>query len=414
MKQEEAAPSGLPVETGYRILRVIALVLLLSLLAFKARRLVQLQPAPVSDFASYWAAARLHLSGKNPYSPSLLWQLQKSIGAKELLPFLNPPWALPLLMPFGLLDYPASRVVFLLLSLSAILLCADRLWKFYGGTRRLRWVPPLVVITFFPVLLALKLGQMGALILIGATGFLYFANRGQWIAAGAATFLLSLKPHTVYLFWPAAALWALRKRQFGFLLGAVATIAVGSLVALLLDPSIFENFFRFARTLDEAVYRHSNPTIGALLRVFFGLEKQMMQFVSMVLGCTWLGLHWLRRREEWDWKQQLPSLMLVSLLTSSYVWVHDQVLLLVPVLQAVLILQTSRLRRVVGFGLSYLLINGFALAQNLLEFGDLWFVWTMAAWVSLYWAVLREKEIGSRTGVPFSGTTQQTVSRNPP
>jgi hypothetical protein len=376
----------------FQLVKYATLVVLLVVLGFRASRLLHLRSVPVTDFAAFWAAARLQLKGEDPYSPALLWELQKSIGGTEFLPFLNPPWAMPLLMPFGLLDYPIARVIFLLVSLSLIFLSADHLWAIYGGPHHLRWVPPVVIVTCFPVLLALKLGQMGALILFGATGFLHFANRGQWLAAGAFTSLLSLKPHTAYLFWPAAVLWAFRKRQFGFFFGAAVPILLASLVSLAVNPSIFQDFFQFSRSLDQAVYRHSNPTIGALLRVVFGLDKRVLQFVSMMLGCVWFAFRWLQRRKEWDWKDELPLFLLVSLLTSSYVWVHDQVLLLVPILQAVIALQGSRARRILGFFLAYLLINGIALAQNLLEFGDLWFVWTMAAWVSLYWAVFAKSQ----------------------
>src|SRR5690349_4995580 len=72
----------------------------------------------VSHFIQYWAAARVHLAGGDPYSLEQVRALQVVAGwpADEPLHFFmwNPPWMLPLLLPFGLLPFAVGRAAWLL------------------------------------------------------------------------------------------------------------------------------------------------------------------------------------------------------------------------------------------------------------------------------------------------------------
>src|SRR3990172_13387177 len=79
--------------------------------------------AHMNDFIEYWSAARLTLDGKNPYSPELMFEIQKPAGWLEGRPLMmwNPPWALTLVLPFGLLNYPIGQVFWLIFNLAALL-----------------------------------------------------------------------------------------------------------------------------------------------------------------------------------------------------------------------------------------------------------------------------------------------------
>jgi hypothetical protein len=62
----------------------------------------------VDDFVEYWSAGRLSLKGAYTYSPGELLALERQAGWRygEPTPMWNPPWTLPLIMPFGIFDYP--------------------------------------------------------------------------------------------------------------------------------------------------------------------------------------------------------------------------------------------------------------------------------------------------------------------
>ena len=68
----------------------------------------------------------------------------------------------------------------------------------------------LIAFTFVPTFLALLLGQISPLLLLGAVLFLVAQRQGRLLLAGAAADLMLLKPHLTYLFWVAFLLWSLR------------------------------------------------------------------------------------------------------------------------------------------------------------------------------------------------------------
>ena len=66
--------------------------------------------------------------------------------------------------------------------------------------------------------------------------------------------------------------------------------------------------------------RWATPTIGGTLRYFLGADKVWLQFVPTVLGVTWFCFYWLKERLTWNWPEQMPILVAVSVLTTSYGW----------------------------------------------------------------------------------------------
>src|SRR5262249_15787502 len=61
-------------------------------------------PLPLYDYVEYWSAGRLCATGHNSYSREELLDLQQQVGWTEsrALMMWNPPWTLPLVMPFGI------------------------------------------------------------------------------------------------------------------------------------------------------------------------------------------------------------------------------------------------------------------------------------------------------------------------
>ncbi len=128
---------------------------------------------PVDDFVEYWSASRLLLTHRNPYSSEEMLSIQRTAGWLESEPLMmwNPPWSLTLLIPFGFLKYSLGRLVWLLLNLGLIVVASDCLWRIYGGALRLRLVAWLLGFSFLPSLVALSIGQISPIVLVGITGF---------------------------------------------------------------------------------------------------------------------------------------------------------------------------------------------------------------------------------------------------
>jgi hypothetical protein len=314
----------------------LGLALAVLLLGYESFRLVS-NPAhlPVDDFVEYWAAGRLNLARGNPYAANQLLGLQQGAGWRNpsALMMWNPPWTFPLLMPFAMLPYPVGRLLWLMVNFAVVLLSADRIWRHYGGQAERRWVAWLLGFTFMPALSALSSGQISAFMLLGIVGFLHYVRRGQWWGAGAATVLVAIKPQFLYLFWIALLLWVLAQRRWAMLLGAGLTGLAALAIAMVVNPSVLGQYF--GATAGEPPLYWVTPTLGSALRILFGPERHWLQFAPMSVGVIWLAVYWHRHGARWQWDTEIPRLLLVCVVTTSYGWEFDQIVLLVPVLYVV-------------------------------------------------------------------------------
>jgi hypothetical protein len=330
--------------------RPALLVLLVILLALLGRALVRLSdPAitPHDDFISSWAAGRLHALGHDPYDPAAILAEQQAAGWPAKVPYRvwYPPWIMPLLAPFGLLPYPVGRLLWFVVHLTALLVCADRLWRYYGGDPRSRGVAWLVLSTFWPAVIDLRTGQTSAFLLLGLVGFLHFERRRLWGLAGASLVLVSVKPQFLHLVWIAVALWAVTERHWGVLLGAAAAGLALLVIALGCDPLVVAQFLHMAERFSPQPMVSS---IGELLRVLVrtrsGQDAPWLLFVPPLLSVIWFASYWRRHRAAWDWQEQMPVVVFVSVVTTCYAWIYDYVVLLIPVMQVAVAVVARRTR----------------------------------------------------------------------
>ena len=92
----------------------------------------EVTPRLVDDFSQYWAAGRLNLSGRNPYSPVDIYEQQLAIQPQKDRPTMmwNPPWTLAVTMPVGMMPYVSARLLWLVIQLVIIIGCIVGLWAF--------------------------------------------------------------------------------------------------------------------------------------------------------------------------------------------------------------------------------------------------------------------------------------------
>jgi hypothetical protein len=297
---------------------------------------------------------------------------------------LNPPWVLPLVAPFGLLSFATGKFLWLLIGLALMFISVHWLWDLYGGGES-RWIGWLVTVTFLPVAVVLAIGQIGPLLLFGLAGFLRFEARQDDYIAGTFLFLAALKPHLVFLVWIALLFWALHQRLWKPLAAFLAALAVASILAALLDHRVFQQYATLVA--GERVAWQETPTLGGLLRQISGLP--FMQFLLIGVALLWFALYWARWRSRWEWRHQLPSLLLVSMATTSYAWFFDQIVLLPCMFYATVVVLHSRRRRLFTAAIPYLAINCLVLLLVLNHRTTLWYSWTALAWLVLYAVVQR-------------------------
>jgi hypothetical protein len=367
------------------------------LLAIAVIGLIRLAPILVTpqiiasdDYLRFWAGARLNLHGENPYDLARISQLQVEAGdtlSNQNSLMLNPPWAIALIMPFGLPAYPISRVIWLLISAALILLASQMLWRIYSGEPKLRWLAMLTVFIFAPTISTLEKGQVTCFILLGIAGFLYFIviKRNDWLA-GLFLAISTVKPQLILLFFMALIFWIIHERRWKILLSMVAAIFTLTLVSALFNPHVIQQYLSMLVTYQVSDW--AVPTFGSYLRYFWlGLDQFWPQFLPFLLGLIWFAFYWKRHANCWNWAEQMPIILLVSILTSPYAWTYDLVVLLPAIILAVIWLIADRKSwsSILLLAL-FLLINILDLILHM-KLDEFWFIWLAPALFIWYLAV---------------------------
>ena len=335
----------------------------------------------MNDFIEYWAAARLLLEGRNPYSAEQMLRLQSSIGWTDQRPLMmwNPPWALSVVLPFGFFSFEVGRFLWLLVNFLVVVLCIDLSWRIYGGPKQYFWVPWAIGLGFFPTLFVLRVGQITPFILLGVIGFLFFIKRERYVMASCSTILISLKPHLLYLFWIALLCWIINRKQWKMLMMIGAMLILATAVPLAFNPSIIAHFFR--SSLEAPPLYWVTPTIGCLLGTIMSTRNEGLKFLPMSLCLLFfLGVYWKRHKMNWVWERQMPLLLLLSVSTAAFGWSFDLVVLIPALIQAAVITIQKARPKLVGFALlCFLLCNALAYWLNSHDFSELYFVWMAPA-----------------------------------
>ena len=370
-----------------QVLKRALLILASVVLVVKVISLTRSLTAPVDDFIEYWSASRILLAGGNPYSPEELSLAQRPFtGSETPLIMWNPPWALILLLPFGLLEYSTSRWLWLILNLGLLLLSARWLWNRYVQWEGPPWLATgstlVLAVTFLPGLVVLALGQIGALILAGIVGFLSLIRREEYFKAGATTLLIALKPHLLFLFWIFLLVWVLKTRRWTLFAGGAAALVLGVAVPVSFYGNLVPSYLSLVA--NESIFHHPSTTIGAFLRWMYGWENVWLQMLPVAAGIFWAALYWKRHRKSWDWDSCLPLVLLVSVITACYGWMFDQAVLYPALFQAVGWLLRTGQRERFAAAVCYGLTNLAGLVLIALGHNGVAYVWMAPVWIALH------------------------------
>lgn len=390
----------------------IAAVLLPLAIAWQVREFLRHPEVwPPCDYVEYWSAARLWMSGGNPYSPQEMWLLQQQAGTTtdHVVMLWNPPYVLPLLAWLAWFDPRVGQLLWLLMNLTVSLYCADRLWRHYAQTSERRGAAWLLMLTFAPTVFLFYMGNWSSLLWLGLTGFLTLRTRQRPLLAGMLGALTAIKPHLFSLFAWVLLLEALAHRDGRRVcLGGILTLGLLSGIVTAVSPNIWSQWRDLNRmpgsdilwTAEEVLH----PTLGYGLRAlvaWVAADHFWVQVLPCSLGLPLTTIYWWRRRPIWDWNVELPRLTFASLLLTPYgAWVYDyQVLLLVllPAWHRVLSQPDPLIRVALGF---------VWLNANLGVIGRIgqpgaqqspWLVLTIVVLVGLCWGVQRSLERAAST-----------------
>ena len=337
------------------------------------------------DFGILWGSAYLHRSGENPYSPLALNRILQAIGhapvAEDAVALMwYAPYVFAGLFPFTLLPYPNARALWFWFSMISLAASFTWIWKSYVGALSRPWIAWGLGFFFFPTMMMLLKGQIGWLILLGLVGLAAALERRSPLGVGLALLPLLLKPHLVYLVLLILLFWTWRSHLWLSL--AIFALGLGAATAFawLLNPRILADYLDALR--HYAPLGWATPTTGFLLRILLHSDQAILSFLPVIPGAIWATLRWLTRRECWSWIEELPRLILISILTAPYGWSFDWVLLIWPLLQISAKLVQAHTKLLIVFILAYALIDLLGLLTYIFvyphalgDFAQIWMPW---------------------------------------
>jgi hypothetical protein len=182
------------------------------------------------------------------------------------------------------------------------------------------------------------------------------------------------------------AFWVIARKRWALFAGAASAFLLANLVAVLLDPAIFQQYREMLQ--QQAIQREFIPALSGMIRGIFFRQHFWVQFVPTVLGLIWSVWFYWRNRLQWNWRQHGPAMLIVSLLTTPYSWMTDEVVLLPAILQAVVWLMRAKLKVrsqlvILLFVCLNLLLLLIVKAQVAPATGI--FFWSSLVWFSWYW-----------------------------
>src|SRR5712692_7993207 len=237
------------------------------------------------DSVAYWSAGKLLLHHQNPYDAGQVLELERQQGYKQNKPLVlrTPPWSLFLILPLGLVNAFSAWLLWIAVSLGALLLAMRLCWKMYGVgvPQNLFW---LVGYSFAPVPACLVAGQMGILLLLGLVLFLLWEPDRPFLA-GAALILPFAKPHLLSLFWFAFLFWLVTRRKRAVAGGFSAAFVAATTSSLLFDPSVFRHYHKML--YHAYIGNVFVSAFGSVIHLIFFLHLFYVELIPMAIGVLW-------------------------------------------------------------------------------------------------------------------------------
>ena len=333
--------------------------------------------AGARDFVVYWATGQQLVHHANPYEVDGMMRTERAAGLPTgygVLFMRNPPWALGITYPLGLIGVRVGALLWSLMLLGCLWGSVYMVWQMHGRPSKLL---NFLGYSFAPALVCLIVGQTSLFALLGLVLFLRL-HRARPFLAGASLWLCALKPHLFLVFGVVLLMWVVVSKSYKVLLGAATALAASCVLTWLLDPAAWEQYSHMMRTY--GIEREFIPCWSVVLRLWVSPQTTLLQYVLPVLGAVWAVVYYWRRRRIWDWVTDSSALMLVSILAAPYCWVFDQAAAIPALLHGAYVTRSRVLLAVLAaasLGIEVALVCGVRLPSA-------FFLWTAPAWLVWY------------------------------
>jgi hypothetical protein len=291
---------------------------------------------PKGDFFTFWLGGRMAWPGSDPYDPAQ-WLAAHRLYDQPWVP--NPAFIYPLplallLAPLGLLPLGGAYIAWTALSIGLVMASG---WLLLSPGRCAAARPYLIpfllgAFLFRPLIVILRNGQLGVVLLALLALALWLLERERPFAAGLALALLALKPPLGVTLPALLAAWLLARRAWRGLAGMAAGGAALLLLGMLKDPGWVGKFLAGAGQKLTLTFGYS-PTVWGLAGAGCdhapGCTLAWGGAASIVLAGGLLGI-FLWRGARLSAGLALSLAVPAALLVVPYLWAYDQVLLILP------------------------------------------------------------------------------------
>lgn len=269
---------------------------------------------------------RALLEGNNPYDSSAYFSTYP-VGN----PFvLYTPMTLVVHLPFGLLPFVPSAVVYFFMTIALMLVLAHvtlRMCSIESSTAAIFALAFAIVISQ-PGQWNLFLGQCGALVAVAALGAMHLARSQPWLA-GLCLSVAAIKPATGL---PLALLMLVRGEHLAVLAGVAAAVLIGGIPLLFIVPgaggigaflaSMSGNYASFtANPASAAATSPYRVDVAALVSRVLGWSVSLpaeLLIMLAILGISAVALRRLAKRDDDDARFLSSALLCVAVLICVY------------------------------------------------------------------------------------------------
>ncbi|MCL6107189.1 MAG: DUF2029 domain-containing protein [Actinobacteria bacterium] len=345
-------------------------------------------PGRDSDFAVYFAAAKVAADGGDPYSRSAVGGELSRIGAGAgMEEYLYSSSFLVFLQPLVSMGIRNAHRVFELATYLAVAASTLLIWRSVNlrAPRRLPlWVPVALLVWFTPFWSNIALTQANGIILLLLSVCFYFNSRRHDFRAGAAlagAVAIKFPPILLLLYFVCRRRWrALAGAAItGAALEAVSWIYFGSFLDLGLPASLLNH-------ASSMLFYWDNMALPAMLARPLGQGSAWASPVTLVTGAViaaaTLLVMWRRRGGGGTDQLQFALFITAALLIPNLLFDHHLIQLLIPlsVILTMLAGPLSGLRQSLLLPLIAVLGFSFVLIEV-----DFWRVWNLSGMESWGW-----------------------------
>jgi hypothetical protein len=280
--------------------------------------------AGTHDFVEYWASGQLLAQHTNPYDADALRKQELFAGFPAGAPTLimgNPPSALLLVLPLGLVVSILGEWLWLLAQLLSLVVPVPSIRQLYSESKGSLH---LLAFAFAPALACLLAGQIAVFLLLGLVLFLRWQVRRPFLA-GAAIWLCPLKPYLFVPFGVVLLVWILLTRSYRILAGTALAMIASSAVATIINPHVWMQYRQMMA--EQRIDRLELPCPSIALRQFLYPHNLWVQCLPVAIGCAWTLFYFWHRGRTWDWTGSASILMLVSVMVAPNPWFMDHTVL---------------------------------------------------------------------------------------